>query len=276
MSKFFRRIRLAIAFGLGIIILIIVASLLWWRLDNKVRAQNSQTADYLLHPTSLTISQGETFSLHTGINTDTTLLGIDNLLTFDSSLLEVVNVATGSSELKTLVPGNDNLIDLSRAVTIDATDSTRSTLEFGLVAFDLTTDQPTAGINGQFDPATNPLATITLRGLAVGAGTIKLKYLGAGDTSDANTVALIDNQPTDILASLSAQLIVTVTSSCGLTYDYSNEGRVDIADMMQVASRWNSQVGDGRYIGRFDSDQDGDIDIQDIQRLTATWGSSCQ
>jgi len=50
---------------------------------------------------------------------------------------------------------------------------------------------------------------------------------------------------------------------------------VDVADIMQVASRWHCQCGDACYDSRYDLDGDCDIDIVDIMKVAAHWGETC-
>jgi hypothetical protein len=57
--------------------------------------------------------------------------------------------------------------------------------------------------------------------------------------------------------------------------DIDGDCDVDIMDIMQVASRWNSSGGDPDYNPRYDFDGDGDIDIVDIMNVAARWGDTC-
>jgi len=51
--------------------------------------------------------------------------------------------------------------------------------------------------------------------------------------------------------------------------------RVDIVDVMLVAVRWDSQVGDELYDPTYDLDHDGDIDIADVMLVAVHWGGRC-
>jgi pimeloyl-ACP methyl ester carboxylesterase len=70
---------------------------------------------------------------------------------------------------------------------------------------------------------------------------------------------------------------------CGTSYDLSvtllgdfePNCIVDVVDIMQVASRWHSRVGDTDYDPTYDLDGDGDIDIVDIMLVAANWGATC-
>lgn len=55
-------------------------------------------------------------------------------------------------------------------------------------------------------------------------------------------------------------------------YDFDGDGDVDIVDIMQVASRWNTSIGDPNYDPTYDLNGDGDIDIVDIMMVAAQWG----
>lgn len=58
----------------------------------------------------------------------------------------------------------------------------------------------------------------------------------------------------------------------GVIYDFDADGDVDVVDIMQVASRWNTKIGDTTYDATYDTDDDGDIDIVDIMKVAAQWG----
>jgi hypothetical protein len=60
-----------------------------------------------------------------------------------------------------------------------------------------------------------------------------------------------------------------------LSGDMDGDCDVDIVDIMLVASRWNSTVGDARYDPRYDLDHDGDIDIVDIMLVATRWNQHC-
>ena len=74
------------------------------------------------------------------------------------------------------------------------------------------------------------------------------------------------------------------TTDCSATYeliiatipgDVIADCRVDIADIMQVASRWRCKCGDICYNTLYDLDQDGDIDIVNIMLVVVYWGENC-
>ena len=53
--------------------------------------------------------------------------------------------------------------------------------------------------------------------------------------------------------------------------DVDCDGDVDILDIQQVASKWNTQRGSDGYEERLDLDEDGDIDVIDIQAVAAQY-----
>ncbi|MBU0490216.1 MAG: PKD domain-containing protein [Chloroflexi bacterium] len=57
--------------------------------------------------------------------------------------------------------------------------------------------------------------------------------------------------------------------------DLDHDCDVDVGDIMQVASRWNTHTGDPGYNTACDLDHDGDIDVADIMQVAAVWGQTC-
>jgi hypothetical protein len=57
--------------------------------------------------------------------------------------------------------------------------------------------------------------------------------------------------------------------------DLDHDCDVDIADVMLVASRWHTAVGDDNYDPACDLNQDGEIDIVDIMLVAVHWGEAC-
>jgi len=57
--------------------------------------------------------------------------------------------------------------------------------------------------------------------------------------------------------------------------DFNCDCKVDIVDIMLVAIRWNTFVGDPDYDPIYDLDGDGDIDILDILLVAVHWGETC-
>ena len=66
-------------------------------------------------------------------------------------------------------------------------------------------------------------------------------------------------------------------SACtALEVDFDCSCTVDVADIMEVASRWRCQNGEDCYDERYDLDKDGDIDIVDIMLVVVHWGETCE
>jgi hypothetical protein len=57
--------------------------------------------------------------------------------------------------------------------------------------------------------------------------------------------------------------------------DFDNDCDVDIADILQVASRWCCHCGDACYDAYYDADGDCDTDIVDIMLVAVEWGETC-
>jgi hypothetical protein len=51
---------------------------------------------------------------------------------------------------------------------------------------------------------------------------------------------------------------------------------VDIADIMLVASRWHTAVGNPDFVSLYDLDGNGEIDIVDIMLVAVHWGENCE
>jgi hypothetical protein len=60
-----------------------------------------------------------------------------------------------------------------------------------------------------------------------------------------------------------------------LSGDMDCDCDVDIVDIMLVARRWMSWIGEPRYHPCYDLDGDENIDIVDIMRVALHWGESC-
>ncbi len=59
-------------------------------------------------------------------------------------------------------------------------------------------------------------------------------------------------------------------------YDFNRDCKVDVVDIMQVASRWRCRSVDSCYDDDYDIDKDGDIDIVDIMLVVKHWGETCE
>lgn len=69
------------------------------------------------------------------------------------------------------------------------------------------------------------------------------------------------------------QAASTVDGEIILCYfaDMDCDNDVDIVDVQQTSSRWNTAVGHPSYNRRYDVDGDGDIDIADVQQVAGKW-----
>lgn len=64
--------------------------------------------------------------------------------------------------------------------------------------------------------------------------------------------------------------------ACTLARDFDCDGRVDVADIQQVAARWGISRGQAGYYPPFDRDGDEDIDVDDLQEVAGLWRRGCQ
>ena len=101
------------------------------------------------------------------------------------------------------------------------------------------------------------------------------------DNEDAQNVSIQTWQLADFADQYELTLpphsinVITWDTQSTPCYDFDNSGQVDIADIMLVASRWHTTVGDDNYDPAYDLDDDGDIDIVDIMLVAVHWGETC-
>ena len=57
--------------------------------------------------------------------------------------------------------------------------------------------------------------------------------------------------------------------------DYDNDGRITVADVMQVAAHWDTEWGDANFDRKYDLDDDGDVDIVDVMWVAGRWEEVC-
>jgi hypothetical protein len=69
--------------------------------------------------------------------------------------------------------------------------------------------------------------------------------------------------------------LVRDAGQSSLPGDVNDDCVVDIVDIMLVAVRWGTRVGDANYDPYYDLDHDGDIDVVDIMEVAAHWGETC-
>jgi hypothetical protein len=169
------------------------------------------------------------------------------LINFDQTLLQVVDAA--GDPASQIQPGN---LPGFNAVNT----ATEETIEFvqGIL--------PPGQTGGTFTVAT--IRSKVIAELPEGGTQVAFVGVGSGWTGvlEAGFEHLCEApQPATI-----------TTTPC---YDFQPPPEVDIGDVMLVASRWDSQVGDELYDPTYDLDHDGDIDIVDIMRVAAHWGETC-
>ena len=63
---------------------------------------------------------------------------------------------------------------------------------------------------------------------------------------------------------------------CALFGDFDDSGRVDVADIQQVASRWRMTDDDPDWQACYDLNGDGIITVVDIMLVAANWGETCE
>ena len=61
-----------------------------------------------------------------------------------------------------------------------------------------------------------------------------------------------------------------------ITGDMNGDCIVTVVDIMLVASRWGTRIGNIRYDAIYDQDGDGDIDVGDIMSVAAHWREKCE
>jgi len=105
------------------------------------------------------------------------------------------------------------------------------------------------------------LAVITFSPVHTGTTTLALQQVQLMDTGGTTIPVASEDGSVTVFAALYGDL------DCDCD--------VDIVDIMLVASRWATKLGDPQYDPRYDLDGDGDIDIVDIMRVATHWGDAC-
>jgi hypothetical protein len=164
-------------------------------------------------------------------------------INFDQTLLQVVDAA--GDPATQVQPG-----DLPGFNVVNTASNTEGTIEFAQ-----------AIIGGQTG-GTFTVATIRFEVMAaLPAGGTQVTFVGVGSGSTGvfreGVNLLCEDDP---------------GTAC---YDFQPPAGVDIGDIMLVAGRWGSQVGDGQYDPVYDLDHDGDIDIVDVMLVVVHWGETC-
>lgn len=111
---------------------------------------------------------------------------------------------------------------------------------------------------------------------ADGSGTLATITFAPQDTGTASlafeNAQLRDTLNSEIPANPQTGQVQVVHYPFG---DFDRDCDVDVADIMVVASRWNTHTGDPDYDPAYDFDLDGDIDVADIMQVAVAWGDTC-
>jgi hypothetical protein len=93
------------------------------------------------------------------------------------------------------------------------------------------------------------------------------------ESTSATLIAAIDS---DLDVTGNAVPLSLSVTACNLKFDLVPNNIVDVVDIMQVASRWNSTAQDDIYRGQLDFDYNHQINIVDIQQIASQWSQTCQ
>jgi len=114
-------------------------------------------------------------------------------------------------------------------------------------------------------------------------------YLVTAQVNDGTHAITVEPAGTGLLAAVTVQAdvsgvldfsvapdgSVTPSPCAALRGDVDGSGAVDIVDIMLVASRWHTAMGDPAYEPIYDLNDDGEIDIVDIMLVAVHWGETC-
>jgi len=198
---------------------------------------------FLFSPSSQQVGDDEgSFTVDVQIQDVTDLAAFQFDMSFDPAVVHVTDVTLASF----LGSGGLNTAALGPSI-----DNTAGTLSFGGFAYGA----------GSGASGTGALATITLAPQAAGNSALAL-----------SGVQLLDSLNSEIPADPQNGSVSVVTYPFG---DLDRNCVVEVADIMLVASRWNSFSGDGIYDPAYYFDSDGDIDVEDVMQVAAVWGDVC-
>jgi hypothetical protein len=230
--------------ALGIVLLLLLAS--------PILASPLQQgcATMTFSPTSVSVAQvGDIVILQVPLDADgVTFDTVGFLINFDQTLLQVVSAA--GDPVSQIEPGN-----LPGFNVVNTASNTEGTIEFAQ-----------AIVGGQTG-GTFTVATIRFEVMAaLPEGGTQVVFVGV----ESGGTGVFDEG--DNLLCEAPQPATIMPPDC---YDFQPPPGVDIGDIMLVASRWDSQVGNELYDPTYDLDHDGDIDVVDIMRVAAHWGEMC-
>lgn len=140
-------------------------------------------------PTSVSAGVGTSFDLPVTLNTDTPIIGVDTLITFDKTKISVVDVTPQAVNVfKTFYPLNSSGGFNNSKVIADANQN--GVLKVGAAAFDSTSKLPQLGFTGSLG-VTNPLITVRFLGVVAGQSDISFKFV-TNSTTNSNIVSQVD------------------------------------------------------------------------------------
>src|SRR3989344_748573 len=307
-EKYRRFLPLLILIGLTVVTFL---TLSLTRISQELRSRAAaDTATLSFSPTSVNVAPNQTFNVATILNTNgQAIVGADIIVQFDQTKLTLETIALPSplpATFQTYAPvTTSGGFDAARVVT-DA--NTNGQIQFGIIAFNWTTEQLTTAFNGVI----SPIATLTFRAKtgASGSTAISYKYDGATATTDSNVViAPAGGDPEDILSNALSPVAVTIAGasptpspspsatpgaspspsaspssapssspvSCTVRQcaNYNTTSTIDVQDIMLIANRWGFSTGNLNYDVLYDLNCDGTINIIDIQRQANNWGGIC-
>ena len=59
-----------------------------------------------------------------------------------------------------------------------------------------------------------------------------------------------------------------------MTGDATRDLRVDVSDLLRLASCWGKSVGDAGFLPNCDLNRDGYVDVADLLLVASNWGDS--
>jgi hypothetical protein len=191
----------------------------------------------VIDPPAVTVTPGQVFTLTVQVQAGTQQVdGAQASLDFNSTFIRVRQLTPG-----TALP----------LILLNQDDNTTGTIDYA------------AGTLSAFPSGTFALVQIQLEALAETAGTSLAFHFGLPRDSDVTFGGV------SVLGGTSNGTI------CVLFGDFDPNGRIDVADIMKVASRWRCKCEDTCYDSLYDIDKDCDIDIVDIMLVAKHWGETC-
>jgi hypothetical protein len=218
------------------------------KIPPAVRAESEATINIL--PATRCVPSGETRVLDIQIDNATGLWSADVRISFDPSVLQVVDSDPWSPGVQ--VEMGDFLVpDFVLLNTVDNI--------HGVIAYAASQSNPRPPANGH-----GILASITFQAVGSGSSAIRFTYQKLTDIDGFQIAA----------SSYDGQL--TVVNVCGsLRADMNCDDVVTSTDIMQVADGWDSRLGESSFDRWLDLTGDNQIDIRDVMVTVAAWGSHC-